>query len=151
MHYIEDQSGVYEFAHQKPGQIEPKITHDFIIKYPIKLGNSWQEIEISSFGQNIPIPINSTIESINEVITVPAGTFEGCLKIKAIGFAEEVVGEWLTEEEKVRIDREWYKWFAPGVGLIKWIFKEMKTCTGGITSIPPPEYKEITRQLRTFK
>lgn len=149
--YIEDQSGVYEFAHQKPGQIEPKIAHDFIIKYPIKIGNSWQEIETSSFEPKISIPVESTIESINEVVTVPAGTFKVCLKIKAIGFAEKVVGKWLTEEEKVRIDREWYKWFAPGVGLIKMIFKEKKTCTGGIMSIPPPEFREITMQLKTFE
>ena len=149
--YIEDQSGVYEFAYQYPEDVEPKTIHDYIIKYPIKVGNIWQEIETSSFKPKISIPVKSTIESINEVVTVPAGTFEGCLKIKTIGFKEEVVGEWLTEEEKVRIDREWYKWFAPEVGLIKSIFKEMKTCTGGITSIPPPEYKEITRQLRTFK
>jgi len=149
--YIEDQSGVYEFAYQYPEDVEPKIIHDYIIKYPIKVGNIWQEIETSLFKPKISIPVKSTIESKNEVVTVPAGTFKGCLKIKTIGFAEKVVGKWLTEEEKVRIDREWYKWFAPGVGLIKMIFKEKKTCTGGIMSPSSPEFREITMQLKTFK
>ena len=149
--YIEDQGGVYEFAYQKPEDIEPKIIHDYIIKYPIKVGNIWQETETSAFKPEISIPVESTIESINEVVTVPAGTFEDCLKIKTVGFAEKVTGKWLGEEEKVRIDREWYKWFAPGVGLIKEIFKEKKTQTGGIGSPPVPEFKEITVQLETFK
>ncbi|MBU4349051.1 peptidoglycan DD-metalloendopeptidase family protein [bacterium] len=152
--YIEDQSSVYEFAHQKTGQIEPEIAYDIIINYPIKIGNSWQETETSAFKPEISIPVESTIKSINEIVTVPAGTFEGCLKIKTIGFAEKVTGKWLGlgEEEKVRIDGESYKWFAPGVGLIKAIFKEKKTCTGGIIPFdPPPEFREVTIQLETFK
>ena len=115
------------------------------------MGNIWQEIETSSFKPKISIPVKSTIESINEVVTVPAGTFKGCLKIKTIGFAEKVIGtEWLPEE-KVRIDREWYKWFAPGIGLIKVIFKEKKTWIKGIASPPVPEFREMTVQLEIFK
>jgi hypothetical protein len=150
--YIEDQSGVYEFAHQKAGQIEPEIAYDIIIKYPIKIGNSWQETETSAFKPEISVPVESTIESINEIVTVPAGNFEDCLKIKTIGFAEKVTGEWLGEEERVRIDIESYKWFAPGIGEIKMIFKEKKTRTGGIISFTlPPEFREVTIQLETFK
>ena len=149
--YIEDQSGVYEFAHQKPGQIEPKIAHDFIIKYPIKIGYSWQETETSEFEPEISIPVESTIESINEVVTVPAGTFEGCLKIKTVGFAEkDTSGEWLPKQT-VRIDREWYKWFAPGIGIIKVIVKEEKTITGIAIPTLPSEFVEFTIQLKIFK
>jgi hypothetical protein len=149
--YIEDQSGVYEFAHQKPGQIQPKIAHDFIIKYPIKIGNSWQETETSEFEPEISISVESTIESINEVVTVPAGTFEDCLKIKTVGFAEkDIKGEWLPKQT-VRIDREWYKWFAPGIGIIKVIVKEEKTITGIAIPTLPSEFVEFTIQLKTFK
>jgi|GEM_PF-4111578 len=149
--YIEDQSGVYEFAYQKPGQIQPKIIHDFIIKYPIKIGNNWQETESSDFEPEISILVESTIESISEVVTVPAGTFEGCLKIKTVGFAEkDTSGEWLPKQT-VRIDREWYKWFAPGIGIIKVILKEEKTLTGIVLPTLPSEFVEFTIQLKTFK
>jgi len=99
----------------------------------------------------ISIPIKITIKSINEVVTVPDGTFKGCLKIKNVGFAEKVIGtEWLPEE-KVRIDRECYKWFAPGVGVIKVIFKEKETWIKGIASPPIPKFTEMTMQLEIFK
>jgi len=149
--YIKDQNGIYEFAHQKPGQVEPKIAYDIIIKYPIKIGNRWQETETSEFEPEISIPVESTIESINEVVTVPAGTFEGCLKIKTVGFAEkDTSGEW-RPKETVRIDKECYTWFAPGIGIIKVILKEEKTLTGIVLPTLPSEFVEFTMQLKTFK
>jgi hypothetical protein len=149
--YIKDQSGVYEFAHQGLGQVEPKIAYDIIIKYPIKIGNRWQETETSEFEPEISIPVESTIESINEVVTVPAGTFEDCLKIKTVGFAEkDISGEW-RPKETVRIDRECYMWFAPGIGIIKVILKEEKTLTGIVLPTLLSEFVEFTMQLRTFK
>jgi len=39
------------------------------------------------------VPINSTIESIDEFVKVPAGTFKECLKIKPVGFAEKSLGK----------------------------------------------------------
>ena len=122
------------------------------------MGNSWQETKTSSFKPRISIPIKSTIESINEVVTVPAGTFKGCLKIKSIGSAEKVFGEEQTSKvplwppkEKVKIERECYNWFAPNVGRIKTIFKEKKTSSGGATGITLSDFIEIIFQLETFK
>ncbi len=98
----------------------------------------------------IPFAANYTIEDIETVI-VPAGTFEDCLKIKTVGFAEkDTSGEWLPKQT-VRIDREWYKWFAPGIGIIKVIFKEEKTLTGIVLPTLPSEFVEFTIQLKTFK
>jgi hypothetical protein len=154
--YVKDQNSIYEFASQKPEDVEPKIFHDYIIKYPIQVGNSWQETETSSLEPRISVPIKSTIESIDEVVTVPAGTFKECLKIKSIGFAEKVFGE---EEQKwppppkeyVKIERERYYWFAPGVGIIKGIFKEKKANSPVTPTSEISHFLEIVMQLETFK
>jgi len=151
--YVKDQNSIYEFASQKPKDVEPKIIHDYIIKYPIKVGNSWQETETSSLEPRISVPINTTIESIDEVVTIPAGTFKECLEIKSIGFAEKVFGEeqvW-PPKENVKVERERYIWFAPNVGQIKLIFKEKKTCSGGAIGITLSDFIEIVMQLETFK
>ena len=117
------------------------------------MGNSWQETKTSSFKPRISIPIKSTIESINEVVTVPAGTFKGCLKIKSIGSAEKVFGGELVwpPKENAKVERERYLWFAPNVGRIKLIFKEKKTRSGGATGITLSDYIEVIMQLETFK
>jgi hypothetical protein len=151
--YVKDQNSIYEFASQKPEDVEPKLFHDYLIKYPIKVDNSWQETETSSLEPRISVPIKSTIESIDEVVTVPAGTFKECLKIKSIGFAEKVFGKeqvW-PPQENVKVERERYIWFASNVGLIKLIFKEKKTSSGGAIGITLSDFIEIVMQLETFK
>ncbi len=105
--------GIYHFATQQPGDIKPKINASpiFSIKYPIKVGTSWDsKAATSMLHQNVPIVVKSVIESIDDVVTVPAGTFKGCMKIKGIG---------KTNLGTVIINFESYSWNAPGVGNIK--------------------------------
>lgn len=117
------------------------------------MGNSWQETGTSSLDSRISFPIKSTIESIDEVVIVPAGTFKECLKIKSVGLAEKVFGEeqvW-PPKENVKVERERYEWFAPDVGSIKMIFREKKTRSGGATGLTLSDSIEIIMQLETFK
>lgn len=122
------------------------------------MGDSWQEKEVSPFYPRISVLIKSTIESIDEVVTVPAGTFKRCFKIKSICSAEKVFGEEQTSkvpvwspQEKVKIERECYNWFAPNVGHIKVILKEKKTNSDGAIGITLSNFIEIIMQLETFK
>ena len=151
--YVKERNSIYEFARLRPEYIEPKIINDYIIKFPIKVGNSWQETETSSLDSRISVPIKSTIESIDEVVIVPAGTFKKCLKIKSAGLAEKVFGEeqvW-PPKENVKVERERYEWFAPDVGSIKAIYREKKTHSGGATGLTLSDSMEIIMQLETFK
>jgi hypothetical protein len=150
--YVKDHNYIYEFARLRPEYIEPKIINDYIIKFPIRVGNSWQETKTSSLDSRISFLIKSTIESIDEVVIVPAGTFKECLKIKSVGLAEKVFGEeqvW-PPKENVKVERERYEWFAPDVGSIKMIFREKKTHSGGAT-VTFSDSIEIIMQLETFK
>jgi len=151
--YVKDHNSIYEFARLRPEYIEPKIINDYIIKFPIRVGNSWQETGTSSLDSRISFLIKSTIESIDEVVTVPAGTFKKCLKTKSVGLAEKVFGEeqvW-PPKENVKVERERYEWFAPDVGSIKVIFREKKTRSGGATGLTLSDSIEIIMQLDTFK
>lgn len=119
-----DVEGVFEYAKQAENDIDPVI-HDnpeYLIKYPIETGTTWaDESETKMLIENIPITITSTVVSINEIVTVPAGTFEKCIKIRNSGTATKNIGN-LRGEAEIKV--ECYEWFAPNIGLVKMILNE---------------------------
>jgi hypothetical protein len=70
--------------------------------------------------EKIPYTLTSTIESIDETVTVSAGTFKGCVKVKGSGNAQKKLG--ILGDAKINVEH--YNWFAPGIGTIKSIVKE---------------------------
>ncbi len=138
-----DSSGVCEFAKQAPENVEPeqKIPPVYLIKYPIAVGTSWRsQAETSLLTSKVPITLVSTIESIAEVVTVPAGTFNQCIKIKSVGNTRKNLG--VFGSAKVTVES--YSWYALGVGVIKSALKETSNnlMVGG---------GEATIQLKSFK
>ena len=113
---VEDNNGIYEFARQSPEDIEPIIfpSANYVIKYPIQVGTTWNFTDFDN-----SVTFKCTIEKIDEVVTVSAGTFKGCVMVKRIG-SEGIKGNG-------NIEVEIYEWYAPGVGLIK---KTMKQTEG---------------------
>ena len=107
---LKDNSGVCEYAVQDKNDIEPKVTNppECVIKYPIKKGTTWSEKGVVPFYQKYigKIDVTFTIESVHDTVTVQAGTFKNCLKIRSSG-------------EKDGFSTQRYYWYAPDVGLIK--------------------------------
>lgn len=139
---INDANGIYSFADQGHNELEPKIrqTQTYYIKYPIKVGTTWEEIyKTNLLAEKVSVTTTSIIESIDDVVTVSAGTFEKCLKIKSVGHIKKTIGVFGV----VDISIEQYNWYAPGVGFVKEIAKEMSNNLklGGGT---------ITGQLESF-
>jgi hypothetical protein len=96
--YGENKDGIFIIGRQLSQDIKPKLYEggeDYLLKFPIHQGATWE-----SHG------MKTTIESIGEQITVPAGTFINCIKTK-----------------KVSVDGEVVRWYAPGVGLVKQVLK----------------------------
>lgn len=63
-----------------------------------------------------PLQIHKTVGGVNETVTVPAGTFHGCLRIDGRG-ATTVPTDRRNSAAAVTVaTREWY---APGVGLVQ--------------------------------
>jgi len=138
-----DSSGICEFAKQSPEAVEPelKIPPVYMIKYPIAVGTRWQsKTETSLLMSKVPITLASTIESVDEIITVPAGTFNKCIKIKSVGSTKKSLGIFGT----VKVSVESYSWYTLGVGVIKSALKE----TSNNLMVGAGE---ATIQLKSFK
>ena len=120
---VSDQSGIYEYAHQPAGAVEPKIlpTPSYYIKYPLKTGATWEgTTETNLLTKKVSISTHTTVESMDEAVTVPAGTFEHCVKTKTVGETSQNLGAFMGT---ARVTVEEYSWFCPGVGMVKAVRK----------------------------
>jgi hypothetical protein len=128
-----DDAGIYRYAEQtgekgSPNLITPKECH---LKFPITDGNSWNMI--TKVG-NSTVNVTLTIESVSENVTVPAGTYKDCLKIKQVG----------TNDAGASILG--YEWYAPKVGIVKsMVTLKLKSKDGATVS------ENRTYQLQSFK
>ncbi len=80
-----------------------------LLKAPLVVGATWSTVMYLP-GSSEPTPIRSTIESVNELVTVPAGTFKKCLRIHSTDS---------TGQQKV----DDLTWYAPNVGVVKFTRK----------------------------
>ena len=70
------------------------------------------------------VPVKNHIESIDDVVKVPAGNFQYCIRLHTSGFAFNssihLIGRTLVEIDQT-------SWYAPGVGLLKSVLVETTT------------------------
>jgi hypothetical protein len=110
----EDESGLFGFKEEKLRRTG--FSESFYgIKNPIRVGTTWESNTTGlwldeSIGR--PEKIVQTIESVNEIVTVPAGTFQQCIKVSA-----SVVIRAVGMDIKAGIESE--IWFAPSIGIVK--------------------------------
>lgn len=128
---LRDKIGTCGFAKQSPSDVEPQIDDDpfYNLKYPLKPGTNWQHKGKTYLLQKkIDVTCKRTIESTDDNVTVPAGTFKNCLRVKSYGkrvlqkknpYIQSVFvpkeGFWVTIES--------YSWYAQKIGWIKSIIK----------------------------
>jgi hypothetical protein len=119
----QEKNGVYEYAVQPAGSTSPRVaeTPRCILKYPLRGGTSWQEdASLSVLLESVPYTMTYTIQKKKETLTVPAGTFENCIKVSGSGLVEKDRG--VLGALKVAVSQE--IWYAPGVGMVRSIRKE---------------------------
>ena len=142
--YAEDQSGIYSIAEQTTNSPEPVITKpDYLLHFPIEIGSTYEEnTETQLLSTKIPIKMLCKVESNKETVTVPAGTFKNCLKLRAIGDSIQnhgILG-------KAKIHAECLVWYAPGIGRIKVVIKEtsnhLMSGGGGVFTIQLESFKK---------
>jgi len=127
-----DDTGIYRYAEQK-GENAPPILITPIechLRFPITQGNSWN---MTTKVDNRTLNLSLTIESVSDDVTVPAGTFKDCVKIKQVGENEAddaVMG---------------YEWYAPRVGVVKSMVTLKKKTKDGTRSSEHRVY-----QLQSF-
>ncbi len=128
-----DGSGIYRYAEQlgeggTPTLVTPKECH---LKFPITEGNNWN---MTTKMGNSTLNVAFTIESVSEDVTVPAGTFQDCLKIKQTG--SDDAGASLMG----------YEWYAPKVGIVKSLVTIKQKAKDGTIIV-----EHRTYQLQSFK
>ncbi len=118
----DDETGVYYFANQNGSQKKPVVMNpiQYLIKYPVQPGASWKQ-QSSGFemvnDKKLPVTLNASIVSENEIVNVPAGVFAKCLKVRMTGLVPSSNGG-----PEFRIENQ--LWYAPGLGMIKQIQRE---------------------------
>lgn len=129
-----DDKGIFRFGEQKSETAEPEIItpRDYYIRNPATTGTTWDTT--AKMGPE-EVNINLTIESTSDSVTVPAGTYKDCLKIKHVGGNKD---KSLTVEA--------YEWYAPEVGLVKSLVTVNK-----LDKDKKKSSEHLTYQLDSFK
>ncbi len=87
------------------------------LKYPLIVGKNWTTTdEINRLKEKFTVPVTCVIEAMDAVISVPAGTYKNCVRIKK-SFNGKVNFSSHGGEAEVAVER--YSWYAPGLGYIK--------------------------------
>jgi hypothetical protein len=96
-----DKEGILMAAIQGEKEDQPKSLPQkiYYLKNPLKVGTTWG-------GGDSP---QGVVESLSEKVAVPAGTFEGCIKVK------------LTYPHNMPV-KDAVLWFAERVGIIKSVY-----------------------------
>jgi hypothetical protein len=125
-YYTAEPGGIRYIARETPEGLKSHLQdHAYVIKYPIKVGTTWNEVDRTMGGT--VFSARTMIESASDTVTVPAGTFEGCIRVRETGVASPVksvaaLQPAATEGPEIAVED--YYWLAPGVGVIKATHRE---------------------------
>lgn len=131
-----DASGIYRVASKHDLQAEPvrDAQPRYVLKTPIAVGTEWQASTspyLLRRRQGFPpevrhehpeLPMRYSIESTADVVEVPAGRFERCVRVRgqaALRLFVDPVAGW---RDLPLVTTEWY---CPGAGLVKLRREEM--------------------------
>jgi hypothetical protein len=117
--YLENDQGVKEIARQGPKDGSPVGAEhdDWTLRYPLIAGATWAMTrEVHGLAEKVSVPAGCVIQTMDDVVTVPAGTFERCMKIK-LSYRGKVSLEAYGATPEVTLEE--YAWYAPGIGYVK--------------------------------
>lgn len=137
-----DASGVRRIAHRTDAYQEPVMDASprTVLKLPLKLDATWTAPTVT-YGvlRNVDFPrkvkeaastmMTYTVEALDQKVTVPAGSFENCARIKGraevtldMGQVRVRAGDTLYTDANARMRRVpivHTEWYCQGVGLVK--------------------------------
>lgn len=124
MFVVDDDTGIYDFAQQSSADREPQVLSAPYYQYlqkPVALGTNWEDkSQTALFPKTVSVLRRCTIDMVDDVVTVPAGTFKNCVRVKCAGSVLVPVESRGVAEVRV----ETYNWYAPGVGRVRWTTRE---------------------------
>jgi len=116
---LENDQGVKSVAHQGPQDQSLKmVEHDaWEIKYPLAAGTTWTSTEVvKPLKEELFVTLTCVIETMDDVVTVPAGTFQRCMRVRKSFSGKVDMGSYGGNPE-VTVER--LSWYAPALGFIK--------------------------------
>ena len=132
--YADDGQGIRHVAIDESDGSESRLNdHSYVIKLPIAAGTSGREMDRTFDGTVYDAA--TRIESVNDNVSVPAGTFSGCVRVRSTGLASTAKGTARAPgvNTGVRLEAggedvsvEDYYWLAPGVGPVKATHQESR-------------------------
>ncbi len=130
-YYAEQPDGVRRLEHGGPGEAAaPAPPGRYVLKRPIEVGTKWRQrnrtyLLRKHFFSDETVPVglefDYVIEKTDDVVTVPAGTFTRCVRLRGGGTTMYELSPLIGN---VRVEVETLEWFAPGVGLVKMVRRE---------------------------
>ena len=129
-YYQRSEDGVYRY--------DPETNSStLVLKGSPELGNSWKSptrilfLEVTgafeqTYNRRIKqdIIMEYTVESLDDIVTVPAGRFNNAIRVKGKGSLYGGGGSLKEFMDLDTINIETLDWYVPGVGLIKSMRKE---------------------------
>lgn len=118
-----DSTGYYRNGRQRPGNLEPEVwsSATYFLLTEVKLGNSWTTAYTPSLIEpETTLQVTYEVAAVNDVVTVPAGTFTECVKITGRGQAGSDFGH--RGRPSFEVDST--VWYAPGIGEVQGILLE---------------------------
>ena len=116
VYVIENDAGILWYARQGIKQPTPTPFDTYTIRYPIDVGASWND-SMSSYL--LPVreegPYTATIIVLSDSVTVPAGRFDSCLRLRIQG--KKKIEGGLYWDGTIIIDAT--DWHCAGVGFVK--------------------------------
>jgi hypothetical protein len=136
---LEDKEGVHVVATQGPNEPGPNFKADsFDLRYPLVAGRTWDDTSESLFlRQPVEVTGESLIEAVDDVVTVPAGTYKKCVRVRFTTLDGDVPASLGGGSLKISSVR----WFAPGVGMVKYQQDDRSSAGSGT----------LTAELQSFK
>ena len=130
-----DDKGLLLKGREKTVNLDTKYTDtiQYIFQFPLQVGTAWEDTLLSKaliktgppqkteFHIVAKVPVTAKIESMTDVVKVPAGTFENCMRVELSGNAFINAGNYVGMTI-VHVNET--NWYAPGVGLVKSVRKE---------------------------
>lgn len=111
-------------AEQGPGQAAPVALEPpaVLLRLPPARGATWEsELRTVALAPGTAVPTVTTVESVADRISVPAGVFEGCVRLASNGRVNVEMVELYEPAQAIVGTRLWY---CPGVGLTKVLWRE---------------------------
>ncbi len=130
-----DDKGLLLKGREKTVDLDTKFTDtdQYIYQFPLQVGTTWEDTVLSKaliktgppqkteFHIVAKVPVTAKIESMTDMVKVPAGTFENCMRVVMSGNAFVDAGNYVGMTI-VRVTET--NWYAPGVGLVKSVREE---------------------------